>query len=132
MNASSSGLATILLVEDNAAIRGAFRLLLEEHGYRVLDTGSGGEALRLARSDPPDLVLLDLGLPDVPGLEVATQLAATRETMPIVALTGRALETDREACLRAGCTEYLVKPLDSERLLRVLDGQLLKPGAAAD
>jgi DNA-binding response OmpR family regulator len=77
-------------------------------------------------------VLLDLGLPDVPGLEVATQLAATRETMPIVALTGRALETDREACLRAGCTEYLVKPLDSERLLRVLDGQLLKPGAAAD
>lgn len=125
--------ATILLVEDNAAIRGAFRLLLEEHGYRVVPTGTGGEALRLVEADAADLVLLDLGLPDMPGLEVATKLAAAAPKLPIVALTGRALDSDREECLRAGCTEYLVKPLDSERLVRVLESQLESSrGAAAD
>lgn len=114
---------TVLLVEDNETIRRAFCILLEEEGYRVLEAGSGQEALDAATNQPPHIILLDLGLPDINGLEVTRQLRATdatRET-PIVALTGRALETDEAACLAAGCTAYLSKPVDSASLLRTIE-----------
>lgn len=113
---------TILLVEDNEAIRGAFTILLQESGYRVLAASTGRDAVDTATRELPDLVLLDLGLPDIGGLEVARTLrgrAGTRE-IPIVALTGRALEVDQEACFAAGCTGYLTKPIDTEQLLRIL------------
>ncbi|MET0400529.1 MAG: response regulator [Longimicrobiaceae bacterium] len=116
----------VLLVEDNEAIRGAFSILLEESGYQVLAAASGAEALATAGARAPHLILLDLGLPDMSGLEVARALRArdgTRET-PIVALTGRALETDEEACRAAGCTDYLTKPINTEQLLTVLEGYL--------
>lgn len=118
---------TVLLVEDNETIRGAFRILLEEEGYRVLEAGTGEEALETAMNHPPHLVLLDLGLPDINGLDVTRRLRAsepTRDT-PILALTGRALETDEAACLAAGCTAYLSKPVDSGSLLRTI-GELIE------
>lgn len=112
--------ALVLLVEDNETIRNAFSILLEEHGFQVLQAAGGGEALRLAAERIPDLILLDLGLPDIKGLEVARTLKGQAETrgIPIVALTGRALETDQEACLAAGCSGYLTKPINTEELLR--------------
>lgn len=116
----------VLLVEDNEAIRGAFSILLEESGYQVLAAASGAEALATAGARGPHLILLDLGLPDMSGLEVARALRArdgTRDT-PIIALTGRALETDEEACRAAGCTDYLTKPINTEQLLTVLEGYL--------
>ena len=116
----------VLLVEDNEAIRGAFSILLEESGYHVLAAASGAEALAEAGARGPHLILLDLGLPDMSGLEVARALRAradTRDT-PIIALTGRALETDEEACRAAGCTDYLTKPINTEQLLTVLEGYL--------
>ncbi len=115
-------LPLVLLVEDNEAIRNAFSILLGESGYRVLEAASGAAAVETATSRRPDLILLDLGLPDMGGLEVARTLRAREETRdtPIVALTGRALETDQEACFAAGCTGYLTKPIDTEQLLRVL------------
>ncbi|HEX7239587.1 MAG TPA: response regulator [Longimicrobiaceae bacterium] len=115
-------LPLVLLVEDNEAIRNAFSILLGESGYRVLEAASGAAAMETATSRRPDLILLDLGLPDMGGLEVARTLRAREETRdtPIVALTGRALETDQEACFAAGCTGYLTKPIDTEQLLRVL------------
>lgn len=116
----------VLLVEDNEAIRGAFSILLEESGYQVLAAASGAEALAEAGARGPHLILLDLGLPDMSGLDVARALRArddTRET-PIIALTGRALETDEEACRAAGCTDYLTKPINTEQLLTVLEGYL--------
>lgn len=112
--------ATVLLVEDNETIRNAFAILLEESGYAVLQAGSGAEALRIAGGeDTPDLILMDLGLPDMNGLEVTRRLKAASETqaIPVVALTGRALETDHAACLAAGCAAYLTKPIDTARLL---------------
>lgn len=114
--------ATILLVEDNETIRHAFSILLEDSGYRVLQAGTGAEALGAARRDRPDLVLMDLGLPDLSGLEVTRRLKAdpTTRAVIVVALTGRALETDQNACLEAGCAGYLAKPIDSENLLRSL------------
>jgi CheY-like chemotaxis protein len=110
----------ILLVEDNTTIRQAFGLLLGEHGYRVDEARTGEEALAKARSNPPDLILMDLGLPDINGLEVTRRLKAEPSTshFKVVALTGRALETDRKACLEAGCVGYLAKPVDTEQLLR--------------
>lgn len=120
MSATTAG--TILLVEDNATIRHAFSILLEESGYRVLQAGTGADALGIAKRDRPDLVLMDLGLPDLSGLEVTRRLKADAETssVVVVALTGRALETDRNECLAAGCAGYLSKPIDSENLLRRL------------
>lgn len=110
----------LLLVEDNETIRNAFAILLEESGYAVLQAATGAEALRMAGEQSPDLILLDLGLPDINGLQVARTLTSREETrrIPIVALTGRALETDQEACLAAGCSGYLTKPINTEELLR--------------
>ena len=114
---------TVLLVEDSDAIRAAFTILLEDAGYRVLGAGTAAEALALAGAPGlPDVVLLDLGLPDVSGLEVVRHLKASRRTagVPVVALTGRDDDRDREACLAAGCAAYLVKPVDTQQLVRDL------------
>ncbi|HEU0079731.1 MAG TPA: response regulator [Longimicrobiaceae bacterium] len=126
MSGAGTDLPRVLLVEDNEAIRGAFSILLEESGYQVLAAASGAEALEAAGARGPHLILLDLGLPDMSGLDVARALRArdgTRAT-PIIALTGRALQTDEEACRAAGCTDYLTTPINTEQLLTVLEGYL--------
>jgi CheY-like chemotaxis protein len=110
---------TILLVEDDPLLRDAFRLLLEDAGYRVSEAGSASAALAAVSSAPPSLVLLDLGLPDRPGLDVCRALRldpATRH-IPIVALTGHAGERERLDCFRAGCTAYFAKPVDPRALI---------------
>ncbi len=112
--------ATILLVEDNDTIRDAFSILLEDSGYRVVQAADGAAALRSVEADPPHLILLDLGLPDVEGLELVRLLAARADAAPIVALTGRALQTDQAACLAAGCAGYVTKPVNTEALLRLI------------
>lgn len=116
----------LLLVEDNETIRGAFTILLEESGYRVSDVATGADALETARRDRPDLVLMDLGLPDLNGLEVTRRLKADPATrsVVIVALTGRALESDAEECLAAGCAGYFAKPVNATELLAALPGYL--------
>ena len=113
---------TVLLVEDNETIRDAFAILLGESGYNVISAGTGREALDLAKSDRPDLILMDLGLPDMNGLEVTRRIKGGAKTKDIVvvALTGRALETDQAECLAAGCAGYLPKPIDTRRLLNAL------------
>jgi CheY-like chemotaxis protein len=113
---------TILLVEDDRLLRDAFRLLLEDAGYRVLEAGSGGEALERARAERPALVLLDLGLPDMPGLDVARTLTGSPDTneIRVVALTGRTGAAEQLACLEAGCLHYFAKPIEPRQLLRQL------------
>ena len=127
---STPSSATILLVEDNETIRHAFSILLEDSGYRVLQAGTGEEALRVVERDRPDLVLMDLGLPDLSGLEVTRRIKADARTQGtvVVALTGRALETDQAECLAAGCAGYIAKPIDSENLLRSLPEYLATRG----
>ena len=115
---------TVLLVEDSDAIRDAFTILLEDAGYEVLGAETGAEALRLAEERLPDLVLLDMGLPDTTGLEVVRQLKAAPRTasIAVVALTGRDEDADRRACLAAGCAAYVVKPVNTQKLVRDLPG----------
>lgn len=110
----------ILLVEDDPLLRDALRLLLEDAGYRVREAGSAAEALEFATATPPALILLDLGLPDRPGLDVARILRDQETTrgVPIIALTGRVGAGERRACLAAGCASFLAKPVEPRELLR--------------
>lgn len=114
---------TILLVEDNETIRHAFGILLADCGYQVEEAGSGAEAISKAEASLPDLVLMDLGLPDASGLAITRQLKANPRTRgaSIIAITGRALETDEKACMEAGCAAYLAKPVNTMMLLRKIE-----------
>lgn len=118
MTATSGAL--ILLVEDDSLLRGAFRLLLEDAGYRVHEAATAAEALDATNGEHPALILLDLGLPDRPGLDVARILRQRTDTatIPIMALTGHAGDADRTACIGAGCTAYVAKPIEPRHLLR--------------
>lgn len=104
----------ILLVEDNALVVGALRLLLEETGHRVSDASTVADAARAMRTNPPDLVLLDLTLGDEDGLGLLASVQAPRPV--VVALTGHDDPETRARCLAAGCRDVLVKPIRSREL----------------
>lgn len=113
---------SILLVEDDTLLSNAFRLLMEDAGYEVREAATAAQALNAVAERPPNLILLDLGLPDRPGLEVVRELVADPETrhIPVVALTGRVGPEEQRACIEAGCTQYLPKPIEPRELLRRL------------
>jgi len=108
---------TVLVVEDERDIRELLRRYLERAGYSVLTAGTGAEALHLVDEVRPDLVLLDLGLPDIDGAEI---LLATGRAIPTIVLTSRTAVADRVAGLRAGADDYVTKPFSpTEVVLRV-------------
>jgi DNA-binding response OmpR family regulator len=108
--------ATVLLVEDERKLRELVRSYLERAGLAVLSTGSGAEAITLAASAAPDLVVLDLGLPDVAGETVARELRAAG-SVPILMLTAKAGEEDRIAGLELGADDYVTKPFSPRELV---------------
>lgn len=117
---------SILLVEDDPLLRQAFRLLLEDSGFQVREAGSAADALQSAESEAPSAVVLDIGLPDRPGLDVARALRERDDTraVPIIALTGSIGQQEERACIDAGCTEYHGKPLSPRILLERLNALL--------
>jgi two-component system cell cycle response regulator DivK len=104
---------TVLIVEDNELNMKLFHDLLEAHGYGTLATRNGIEALGLARKHRPDLILMDIQLPEVSGLEVTKHLKDDRELrhIPVVAVTAFAMKGDEERILAGGCEAYLSKPI---------------------
>jgi DNA-binding response OmpR family regulator len=106
----------VLLVEDERKLRELVRSYLERAGLTVLSTGLGAEAITLAASSAPDLVVLDLGLPDVPGETVAGEVRSTGQ-VPIVMLTARAAEEDRISGLELGADDYVTKPFSPRELV---------------
>jgi len=106
----------ILVVEDEMQIARTLRDYLEVAGYEVTVVGDGGAALASARGERPDLVVLDLGLPTIDGLDVARELRRTATT-PIVMLTARGEESDRIVGLELGADDYLVKPFSPKELV---------------
>lgn len=124
------GRPLILLVEDSEAVRDAFTILLEESGYRVTGAADGARALESAAENPPDLILLDLGLPGLDGVEVIGALRTRPSTAatPIVVLTGRDDPATRQACARAGCDDFLIKPFPVQHLLRAVAAHLPSAG----
>lgn len=107
---------TVLVVEDETKIRELLRSYLEREGFDVLTTGSGAEAITLARSAAPDLIVLDLGLPDVPGEEVARELQEWGP-VPILVLTAKSGEEDRIRGLELGADDYVTKPFSPRELM---------------
>lgn len=120
----------VLLVEDEHKLRELVRSYLEREGLSVLSTGSGAEALIMARHGDVDVVVLDLGLPDVPGEEVARELRAT-SSVPIVMLTAKAQERDRIAGLEAGADDYVTKPFSPRELVLRVTAVLRRGGQSA-
>jgi DNA-binding response OmpR family regulator len=110
---------TVLVVEDERKLRDLLRGYLERAGMSVLTTGSGAEAIELGRSAQPSLVVLDLGLPDVPGEEVARELRVS-SSVPILMLTAKSGDEDRIRGLELGADDYVTKPfVPRELVLRV-------------
>ena len=122
--------ATVLLVEDERKLRDFVRSYLERAGFTVLSTGSGAEAISLAADASPDLVVLDLGLPDVPGEAVARELRAAGPT-PILMLTAKSTEEDRIRGLELGADDYVTKPFSPRELVLRVQAILRRGGPAA-
>ncbi|PZW40941.1 MULTISPECIES: response regulator [unclassified Pseudomonas] len=108
--------ARILLVDDEAAIRKFLRIGLQAHGYQVLEADCGEAALRLAALEQPDLVVLDLGLPDLDGQEVLTRLREW-SAVPVLVLSVRAGEKDKVQALDNGANDYVSKPFGVQEFL---------------
>ncbi len=116
----------ILLVEDNAVNRDLMQFLLESQGYQVREAGTAQEAFEILKTERPDLILMDIQLPGMNGLEAARKLKedpATRE-IPVVAVTSYAMKGDREQALAAGCVGYITKPIDKTTFLQQVAAHL--------
>jgi DNA-binding response OmpR family regulator len=123
--------ATVLVVEDERKLRDLVRSYLERAGFTVLSTESGAEAITMASASAPDLVILDLGLPDVPGETVARELRATSGTgsTPILMLTAKSAEEDRIRGLELGADDYVTKPFSPRELVLRVQAILRRGGS---
>ncbi len=121
----------VLIVEDNELNMKLFRDLLEAHGYKTLESRDGVEALRVAREERPDLILMDIQLPEVSGLEVAKWIKEDEKLkrIPIIAVTAFAMKGDEEKIREGGCEAYLAKPISLTTFLETVE-RYLQPVAA--
>lgn len=117
----------ILLVEDNEMNRDMLSRRLEKRGYTLAIAVDGGEGVAKAKSEIPDLILMDMSLPVLDGWEATKQVKADDATkhIPIIALTAHAMESDRQKALEAGCDDFDTKPVELNRLLTKIE-ELLK------
>ena|SRR5258708_6079776 len=111
-------MTTILLVEDDMLNREMLTRYLTLEGYQVRIAVDGAQAIAIVQSDPPDLILMDMGLPVLSGWQATQQLKAAPETraIPIIALTAYAMAEDRERAFMVGCDDYETKPVNFRRL----------------
>ncbi|MGB3718299.1 MAG: two-component system response regulator [Proteobacteria bacterium] len=109
----------ILLVEDNEANRDMLSRRLVRKGFEVIMAEDGEQAIRMATSENPDLILMDMSLPVIDGWEATRRVKASQSTrsIPVIALTAHAMAGDREKALEAGCDDYDTKPIELPRLL---------------
>lgn len=112
----------VMIVEDNELNMKLFRDLVEVSGYETVQTRSGLNALELARSHKPDLILMDIQLPEISGLDVTRQLKADEElrTIPVIAVTAFAMKGDEERIRQGGCEDYMSKPISVPLFLETI------------
>jgi two-component system cell cycle response regulator DivK len=124
-------MAKILLVEDNEMNRDMLSRRLERKGYTVVVALDGAEGLRQARTDAPDLILMDMSLPVIDGWEATRQLKADEamRNIPVIALTAHAMASDEQKAREAGCDDFDTKPIELPRLLAKME-VLLQRGKA--
>lgn len=118
----------ILLIEDNEQNRDALARRLQRRGYDVIMAADGQQGIAMAQSELPDLILMDLNLPDVDGWEATQIIKGTPKTqaIPIMAMTAHAIAGDQERALQAGCDDYHAKPVEFTRLLEQIEALLKK------
>lgn len=112
----------VMIVEDNDLNLKLFRDLLDAHGYETIETKDGNEALTLARNAKPDLILMDIQLPEISGLDVTKRLKADDEVahIPVIAVTAFAMKDDEQMILNAGCEAYMSKPISIPEFIRII------------
>ncbi len=117
----------ILLVEDNQMNRDMLSRRLARKGYEVVIAIDGQQGVDMARSETPDLILMDMSLPVLDGWEATRQLKGAPETqaIPVIALTAHAMAGDREKAVKAGCNDYDTKPIELPRLLEKIEALLV-------
>jgi two-component system cell cycle response regulator DivK len=117
---------SILIVEDNELNMKLFNDLLEAHGYKTIKTRSGVEAVALARQHRPDLILMDIQLPGISGLEVTQKMKNDSDLrhIPVIAITAFAMKGDEEKILQGGCEAYLSKPISIVKFLETVRNYL--------
>ncbi len=110
--------ATVLYIEDNYDNRLLIRRVLEADGYRVFEAEDGLEGIKFLQSETPDLVLMDINLPEIDGYEVTKRLKQlpSMTKIPVIAMTANVMKGDREKTLAAGCDGYIPKPVDIDAL----------------
>jgi two-component system cell cycle response regulator DivK len=123
---------TVLIVEDNELNMKLFNDLLEAHGYATLKTSHGIEAMELARAHRPDLILMDIQLPEVSGLEVTRWLKADEElkSIPVIAITAFAMKGDEERIREGGCEAYMSKPISVSKFIATIKTYLEADGTS--
>jgi CheY-like chemotaxis protein len=126
-------MARLLLIEDNEMNRDMLSRRLERRGYTTIIAVDGGAGVAKARTDAPDLILMDMSLPVIDGWEASRQIKADPATasIPIIALTAHAMTSDRDKAIQAGCDDYDTKPVELPRLLGKIEALLKKPPAPA-
>jgi two-component system, OmpR family, KDP operon response regulator KdpE len=124
--------ATILVVDDDSQIRRVMRNALSSHGYTIIEARNGEEALKKVRTERLDLIILDLNMPDMDGIEVCREIRVV-SNLPIVMLTVRSAEKDKVRALDAGADDYVVKPFGIDELLARIRAALRRvPGEAVE
>ena len=116
----------ILVIEDNEANLYLIRFMLEKSGYEVIEAREGAVGVELAGKEKPDLILMDVQLPDMDGLEATKRIRASEANgeVPIIALTSYAMVGDREKAIAAGCTGYIEKPISPETFMAEIEKYL--------
>ena len=116
----------VMIVEDNELNMKLFRDLIEASGYETVQTRNGLEALELARQHKPDLILMDIQLPEVSGLEITKRLKADDElhTIPVIAVTAFAMKGDEERIRQGGCEAYMSKPISVPKFVETIKNYL--------
>lgn len=120
---SSNGKSTILYVEDNADNRTLVRRILLSQDYALLEAVNALDALNILKETRPDLILMDINMPDMDGYTLTTKIKSMPgfERIPILALTANVMRGDKEKTLEAGCDGYIQKPLDIDQLIREVE-----------
>jgi CheY-like chemotaxis protein len=125
-------MAKILIVEDNPMNRDMLSRRLIRSGHRVLMADDGRQGIETAMSEIPDLILMDMSLPEIDGWEATRRLKSDKLTrrIPVIALTAHAMSSDRQKCMEAGCDDYDTKPVDFQRLTAKIQAALQAGGTS--
>ncbi len=111
----------ILIVDDNEDNRDVLARRLQRRGFDIATANGGREAVKQASDDAPDLILMDMNMPELDGWQATGQIRANGISVPIIALTAHAMQGDRERAIEAGCTDYHTKPVELDKLMELIE-----------